>query len=101
MANPNVRSGAVVGVSVKNNDLEDLGEVAEMVIDKASGKVTYLVLDFGGFMNFGNKYFAIPWREFTYNTDKDCFILNIDKERLKHSPGFDKDHWPDFSSEIE
>ncbi|WP_454784649.1 PRC-barrel domain-containing protein [Legionella sp. WA2024007413] len=100
MANSNVRSGEVVGVAVKNNALEDLGEVAEMVIDKLSGKVTYLVLDFGGFMNFGNKYFAIPWNAFTYNPDEDCFILNIDKERLENSPGFDKDHWPDFSPEM-
>ncbi|OEH45065.1 hypothetical protein lpari_03963 [Legionella parisiensis] len=61
--------------------------------------MTYLVLDFGGFMSFGNKFFAIPWNAFTYNLDEDCFILNIDKERLKNSPGFDKDHWPEFSPE--
>lgn len=100
MASSNVRSGEVVGVSVKNTELEDIGEVAEMVVDKVSGKVTYLVLDFGGFMSFGNKYFAIPWRAFNYDPDEDCFILNIDKERLKNSPGFDKDHWPDFSPEM-
>lgn len=99
MTSSNVRSGEVVGVSVKNNELNDLGEVAEIVLDKATGKVTYLVLDFGGFLGFGNKFFAIPWYAFTYNVDEDCFILNVDKERLKNSPGFDKDNWPDFSPE--
>lgn len=92
----NVRSGEVVGVKVKNNTLEDLGEIAEIVIDKSTGRVSYLVLDFGGFMSFGNKFFAVPWQSFTYNPDEDCFILNIAKERLKDAPGFDKNHWPDF-----
>lgn len=96
MSNLNVRSGEVVGVSVKNNLLEDLGEIAEIVIDKSTGRVSYLVLDFGGFLSFGNKYFAVPWHSFSYNASEDCFILNIEKERLKDAPGFDKDHWPDF-----
>ena len=25
------------------------------------------------------------------------FILDVDKERLKVTPGFDKDHWPDMA----
>lgn len=93
-----VRSGEIVEVKVKNPALEDLGEIAEIVIDKISGRVSYLVLDFGGFLGFGNKFFAIPWHLFTYNPNEDCFILNLDKERLKDAPGFDKDHWPDFVS---
>lgn len=35
---------------------------------------------------------------FTYNEEDDCFILNLDKERLKDAPGFEKDHWPNFTS---
>ncbi len=98
MSISNVRSGEVVGVKVKNNALDDLGEIAEIVLDKHSGKVSYLVLDFGGFMSFGNKYFAIPWHAFTYHPQEDCFILNVTKERLENAPGFDKDHWPSFVS---
>ena len=94
-----VRSGEVVGVKVKNTALEDLGDIAEMVIDKTSGRVSYLVLDFGGFLSFGNKYFAVPWHLFTYNQEEDCFILTVDKQRLKDAPGFDKEHWPDFVSQ--
>lgn len=91
-----VRAGEVVGVKVKNSVLEDLGEIAEIVVDKTSGRVSYLVLDFGGFLGFGNKFFAIPWHSFNYNPQEDCFILNVAKERLKDAPGFDKDHWPNF-----
>jgi sporulation protein YlmC with PRC-barrel domain len=93
-----VKSGEIVGVKVKNAENENLGEIAEVVIEKQSGKVSYLVLDFGGFLGFGNKFFAIPWNRFLYNNKEDCFILNIDKQHLKDAPGFDKDHWPNFSA---
>lgn len=47
-------------------------------------------------MGFGNKFFAVPWKKFTYNDEDDCFILNVDKEQLKNAPGFDKANWPYF-----
>lgn len=93
-----VKSSEVTGVKVKNGAGEDLGEINEVVIDKVFGKVSYVVLDFGGFMSFGNKFFAVPWNLFTYDKNDDCFILNVDKDRLKNAPGFDKDNWPNFAA---
>lgn len=93
-----VKASEVTGVKVKNASGEDLGEINEVVIDKKLGKVNYLVLDFGGILGFGNKFFAIPWQLFSYNPSEDCFLLNIDKERLQNAPGFDKDNWPNFAS---
>ena len=93
-----VKASEVTGVDVQNLTGESLGKINEIVIDKAHGKVSYLVLNFGGILGFGNKFFAIPWNMFTYNEQDDCFILNLDKERLKDAPGFDKDNWPNFTS---
>ncbi|HRD71061.1 MAG: PRC-barrel domain-containing protein [Legionella sp.] len=93
-----VKASEVTGVDVKNGAGENLGEINEVVIDKLNGTVSYLVLDFGGILGFGNKFFAVPWKLFSYNEDDDCFILNVDKERFKNAPGFDKDHWPNFTS---
>lgn len=93
-----VKASAVHGVKVKNLDQENLGEINDVVIDKLSGKVSYLVLDFGGILGFGNKFFALPWHLFTYDASDDCFLVNVDKERLKNAPGFDKDHWPNFAA---
>lgn len=92
-----VKASEVTGVKVKNSLGEHLGEINEIVIDKTQGKVNYLVLDFGGILSFGNKFFAVPWHLFTYDSHADCFLLNIDKERLKNAPGFDKDNWPNFA----
>jgi sporulation protein YlmC with PRC-barrel domain len=92
-----VKASEITGTKVKNMAGENLGEINEVVLDKAQGKISYLVLDFGGLFSFGNKFFAMPWSLFTYDEKDGNYILKLDKERLKNSPGFDKDNWPNFS----
>lgn len=87
----------VVGVEVKNTADENLGKIEEVMLDKISGQVAYLVLDSGSFLGLGGKLIALPWNAVHYDKDKECFILDMDKERIKEAPGFDKDHWPDMA----
>lgn len=84
----------IVGTKVINQDNQDLGKIIEVMIDKDSGNVAYLVLESGTFLGMGGKLFALPWHTLTYDPDKKVGVLNIDKERLKNAPGFDKEHWP-------
>lgn len=92
-----VKASEISGTKVKNLTHESLGEINDIVIDKSQGKISYVVLDFGGLWGFGNKFFAIPWKLFTYDQEDGNYILKLDKERLKNLPGFDKDSWPNFS----
>ncbi|HWT54733.1 MAG TPA: PRC-barrel domain-containing protein [Rhodocyclaceae bacterium] len=85
------------GDTVVNNRDEKLGEITDIMIDVQSGQVAYAVLSCGGFMGIGDKLFAIPWSALTLDASQKQFILDIDKERLKTAPGFDKDHWPSMA----
>ncbi|TAL62857.1 MAG: PRC-barrel domain containing protein [Legionella sp.] len=98
MASQIVNVNNVVGVDVKNAQNENLGEIEAVMLDKATGQVAYVVLSYGGFLGMGDKLFALPWHIFSYDDSEDCFKIPLDKEKLKNSPGFDKDHWPDMSS---
>lgn len=93
-----VNAKDVIGVDVKNTQNENLGEVEAIMLDKKSGKAAYVVLSYGGFLGMGDKLFALPWNMFSYDVHNDCFTIPLDKEKLKNSPGFDKDNWPDMSS---
>lgn len=93
-----VNANDVIGVNVQNANNEDLGEIEALMLDKISGKVAYVVLSFGGFLGMGDKLFALPWSIFTYDPAEECFKMPLTKEKLKNSPGFDKDHWPDMSN---
>src|SRR5690348_9823020 len=87
-----VKTKEVIGVSVKNAQNESLGKIEEIILDKLSGNVRYVVLSFGGVLGMGDKLFALPWNAIHYDEDLDSFILNIDKEKLKNAPGFDKNN---------
>ena len=49
------------------------------------------------FSGAGDKLFAVPWSALTLDTDNKCFLLQVDKDRLKDAPGFDKDRWPSMA----
>ncbi len=94
-----VKSSEIVGVAVENSKNEKLGKINELVIDKLGGKVKYAVLTAGGILGLGEKLFALPWEILKYHDDRECFVVDISKEKLKDSEGFDKDNWPDMADE--
>jgi len=87
----------LIGDSVVNAQEEDLGDIKEIMLDMQTGQVAYAVLAFGGFLGMGEKLFAVPWQALHLDTVNKRMVLNVDKERLKNAPGFDKDAWPDMS----
>ena len=85
------------GDRVVNAAGETLGKIRDIMIDVPSGRVAYAVLSVGGLAGIGDKLFAIPWAALILDADNHCFVLNVDKEKLKNAPGFDKDHWPSMA----
>ena len=89
----------LIGNDVYNHKGEDLGDIKEIMLDMRTGKVGYAVLSFGGFLGMGEKLFAVPWNALTLDTENKRFVLNVEKDRLKNAPGFDKDKWPNMADE--
>lgn len=87
----------LIGDKVVNHAGEDLGKIEEIMIDMKSGRVNYAVLSFGGFMGIGDKLFAIPFHLLQLDPENKRFVLDVDKERLRNAPGFDKNDWPRMS----
>ncbi|WP_373494592.1 PRC-barrel domain-containing protein [Aquiflexum sp.] len=95
-----ISGSSLEGTDVRTPADESIGDIKDIMIDLQSGKISYLVLSVNtGFLNLNNKYFAVPLKAFTFNfgddyTNKDVLVLDVSKERLESSPGFDKDNWP-------
>ena len=87
----------LIGDPVVNRKGEDLGKIEDFVIDPRTGRVDFAVLSFGGFLGMNDKLFAVPLEAMKMSLEDKRFILDVDKERLKQAPGFDKNHWPDTS----
>jgi len=92
-------AGTLVGNGVFNQEDESVGDIKEIMLDMRSGNVSYAVMSFGGFLGMGDKLFAVPWKALKLDTGKKRFVLNVQKDRLKDAPGFDKDHWPNMADQ--
>lgn len=90
-------ASTLIGNRVCNRKEEELGDIKEIMLDTRSGRVSYAVLSFGGFLGMGDKLFAVPWNALILDTEHERFVLNVEKDRLKEAPGFDKDKWPNMS----
>lgn len=85
------------GNDVYNQNDEDLGDIKEIMLNMHTGRISYAVLSYGGFLSMGEKLFAVPWEALKLDTENKRFVLNVDKDRLENAPGFDKDNWPDMA----
>jgi len=88
-------ASSLTGDKVVNSAEEHLGEIKDVMLDLETGTIDYFVIEFGGFLGMGVKYFAIPLRLLKLDAPNKRFIFNQSREVLAKAPGFDMDHWPD------
>ena len=62
-----IASDKVQGTNVYNAAGDNLGAIHDLMIDKASGKVAYAIMSFGGFIGIGNQYHPLPWSVLKYD----------------------------------
>jgi len=92
----------VVGSKIRNPEGKDLGEVEVLVVDVNSGDIRYAVVSYGGFLDIGDKLFAVPMKAMSLNENEDgdaFFVVDINQEKLENSKGFDDDNWPNFADQ--
>ena len=63
-----IGSDKVEGTAVYGPDDQKIGSIERVMIDKKSGRVSYAVLSFGGFLGIGDDYYPLPWQSLKYDT---------------------------------
>lgn len=96
---PAIRATEFLDFQVVNARLETLGEIEDLMIGLDSGRVNYAVLSFGGFLDIGDKLFAVPLSAFALNPQRAALIFDVDRETLENAPGFEPDNWPDTANQ--
>jgi sporulation protein YlmC with PRC-barrel domain len=93
------RAKDIIGSRVINLEGQQIGTIANLVIDIDTGRILYAALDFGGFLGFRDKLFAVPWQSLAALPTEGLFILDQSKKTLQKAPGFDKNNWPDIGDQ--
>jgi sporulation protein YlmC with PRC-barrel domain len=89
---------SIIGDNIENPNGDELGTIKDLMVNIQTGKIDYVVLEYGGFLGIGNKLFAIPFEALQINEKKEVFILDKTEDYLRKAPGFDKEHWPETNS---
>lgn len=92
---------SIIGDKVHNAKGENMGKIQDIMVDITTAKIEYVVIEFGGFLTIGEKYFAIPFNLLQVDPEKKAFIFNQSKEMLEKAPGFDLNHWPETNLHAE
>jgi sporulation protein YlmC with PRC-barrel domain len=94
-------ASSIIGDKVYNDKNEHMGKIEDIMLDITTGKIEYVVIEFGGFLTIGEKYFAIPFNLLKVDPERKAFIFNQSKEMLEKAPGFDLNHWPETNFHAE
>jgi len=87
----------IAGDRILNAAGEELGTLEHVMLDVSSGRIAYGVLARGGVLGLGAKLFAVPWHALRRDAERECFVLDLALERLRHAPRFDREHWPQMT----
>jgi hypothetical protein len=91
-----ITAGRVNGTPVFNRLGEKIGQVDDLSIHKVSGRVIYALVSFGGFLGIGERIHPLPWSVLDYDTEKDGYVVSLDKAELKAAPNYGKDELERF-----
>ena len=81
-----IGSDKVEGTAVFGPDGERIGSIERVMIEKISGKVSYAVLSFGGFLGIGDDQYPLPWPSLKYNVDLGGYQTMITNDQINGAP---------------
>ena len=93
-----IGSDKVEGTAVFGADAQKIGTIERVMIDKISGRVSYAVLGFGGFLGIGNDHYPLPWQSLKYDTRLGGYVTGVTESQLGSAPKYGNDNdwnWAD------
>jgi hypothetical protein len=83
-----IGSDKVEGTSVYGADERKIGAIERLMIDKVSGKVSYAVPSFGGFLGIGDDHYPLPWQSLKYDENLGGYITGLTEDKLRGGPKY-------------
>jgi sporulation protein YlmC with PRC-barrel domain len=68
-----------------------LGVVREAYLDLETGAIAFLVVEAAGLFRSSGKFQPVPWDAVRYDAVADAFLADMDKDRFKAAPSYDRE----------
>lgn len=86
-----IASDKVEGTKVYDPMGEHIGSIERILVEKRSGKVSYAVLSFGGFLGMGHEHYPLPWSKLNYDESLGGYRIDVTKDQLEGAPRYERD----------
>ncbi|MDO9414914.1 PRC-barrel domain-containing protein [Pararhizobium sp.] len=86
-----IGSDKVEGTRVYGADGKHIGSIERVILEKRSGRVSYAVLAFGGFLGFGHDHYPVPWQTLSYDENLGGYRTDLTKEKVEAAPHYRSD----------
>ena len=87
-----IASDKVEGTKVYDPAGEHIGSIERILVEKRSGKVSYAVLSFGGFLGIGSDHHPLPWTKLNYDQDLGGYRVDVTKAQLEGAPKYEREN---------
>lgn len=84
-----IGSDRVQGAAVFDADGRKIGTIACVMIEKVSGRVSFVVMNSGGFLGIGEMHYPLPWPALKYNVELGGYQIMIPADQIREGPTYD------------
>ena len=81
-----IGSDKVQGTAVYDADGNKVRSIERVMIEKISGRVSYAVVSFGGFLGIGDDHYPLPWPSLKYNVELGGYQTMVTVDQIKGAP---------------
>lgn len=87
-----IRASNMINYDVYNLNGDFIGSINDMLINVQNGNVLFATLEYGGFLDIGDREIPMPLGAFNWTNDNEL-VLNADEQALEAMPEVNND-WP-------
>ncbi len=80
---------ALAGLPVLTVRGEEVGEVADLVVDTVDGEIDTLVISAGGFLGMGDELYGVPWDAVTFDKQEEVLTVDRTMAEIEVAPRFE------------
>lgn len=88
-----VEGKQIVGMKVKNDQGKDVGEIDQLIVDPADGKITHVVLGRGGMLGVGEQKVVLAWSDLKIQPDAASRdrrpVAMVDQAKIDSAPRYE------------
>lgn len=95
------KSSFFKGASVRGESEETIGDISDLIIDRGSGRIEFVILRTGDVLGFGGETYVVPFDSIEYHTPSSSLMLHMTADELKQRPQFSKSEWKDAPTRSE